>query len=130
MGNLAYVADEEAALQIIDVSNPASPVQVGGFDTRGSPHGVQVVGSLAYVADANWGLVILDMAEPPAIETYGLQDGGSLELIWNSAAVGMRLEWSDSLSPPNWQVLPGFEGTNRVVVFPVVGNRFYRLVRP
>ena len=33
-GNYAYVADG-AGLQVIDVSNPANPVRVGGYDTSG-----------------------------------------------------------------------------------------------
>ncbi len=32
-GTVAYVADDAAGLQIIDVSNPASPVRLGGYDT-------------------------------------------------------------------------------------------------
>ncbi len=34
-GNYAYVADENAGLQVIDVSNPANPQRVGGYDTSG-----------------------------------------------------------------------------------------------
>jgi len=29
MGNYAYIADNEAGLRIIDISNPASPQEVG-----------------------------------------------------------------------------------------------------
>ena len=32
-GSLAYVADGEAGLQIVDISNPAKPVRTGGYDT-------------------------------------------------------------------------------------------------
>jgi hypothetical protein len=32
-GNYAYVADGNAGLQVIDVSNPANPQRVGGYDT-------------------------------------------------------------------------------------------------
>ena len=45
MGTLAYLADYDAGLQILDVSNPARPLRVGGFDTRGFAMGVQVVGN-------------------------------------------------------------------------------------
>ena len=34
-GNYAYVADGVAGLQVIDVSNPANPQRVGGYDTSG-----------------------------------------------------------------------------------------------
>ena len=35
-GNYAYVADDAAGLQVIDVSNPANCVRVGGYDTSGT----------------------------------------------------------------------------------------------
>ena len=34
-GNYAYVADARAGLQVIDVSDPANPRRVGGYDTSG-----------------------------------------------------------------------------------------------
>ena len=51
VGNLAYVADYGAGLQILDVSNPAAVTRLGGYDTSGYACDVQVVGNLAYVAD-------------------------------------------------------------------------------
>ena len=35
---------------VIDVSNPASPQRVGGYDTSGEAYGVAVSGNFAYVA--------------------------------------------------------------------------------
>jgi DNA-binding beta-propeller fold protein YncE len=58
-GAYAYVADYEAGLQIIDVSDPAAPVRVGGYDTSGGAYGVAVAGRYVYVADDGGGLVIL-----------------------------------------------------------------------
>ncbi|MHB1035357.1 MAG: Ig-like domain-containing protein [Pirellulales bacterium] len=65
-GTLAYAADYDAGLVIIDVANPAVPVRLGGYDTSGCAYGVVVVGTLAYVADYNGGLVIIDVANPAA----------------------------------------------------------------
>ena len=39
-GNYAYVADWDAGLHVIDVSNPARPMRVGGYDTSGIAEGV------------------------------------------------------------------------------------------
>jgi hypothetical protein len=64
VGNLAYVADGRSGLQVLDVSNPAAPVRLGGYDTSGSAEGVQVVGNLAYVADGDSGLQVLDVSNP------------------------------------------------------------------
>ena len=55
-GNYAYVADEVAGLQVIDISNPANPQRVGGYDTAGGAAGVAVAGNYAYVADDAGGL--------------------------------------------------------------------------
>src|SRR5687768_11247915 len=48
-GNYAYVADRNGGLQVIDVSNPASPQRVGG--SSGVPWGVAVSGNYAYLAE-------------------------------------------------------------------------------
>jgi len=59
VGNLAYVANAWAGLQIIDVSAPLSPTLRGVYDTPGNAYGTQVEGSLVYVTDWNSGLQIL-----------------------------------------------------------------------
>ena len=41
---------------MIDVSNPANCVRVGGYDTSGYAFGVAVSGNYAYVADGDCGL--------------------------------------------------------------------------
>jgi hypothetical protein len=51
-GNHAFVADYTGGLQVIDVSDPANCVRVGGYDTPGSAHGahaVAVSGNYAFV---------------------------------------------------------------------------------
>ncbi|NJN66142.1 MAG: hypothetical protein HC884_05220 [Chloroflexaceae bacterium] len=64
---MAYVADYDDGLSIIDVSNPATAAEVGSFDTPGYAREVQIVGNLAYVADGTGGLQILRVSgnEPP-----------------------------------------------------------------
>jgi hypothetical protein len=54
-----YVADGGEGLQVMDVSNPASPIEVGFYNTAGFARGVYVSGSTIYVADSDGGLVIL-----------------------------------------------------------------------
>ncbi len=58
-GSYAYVADLDAGLRIINVSNPSSPYEVGYYDTPGYAWGVYVSGSYAYVADSDAGLRII-----------------------------------------------------------------------
>jgi len=62
-GALAYVADRESGLQILDVSNPASPTLRGAYDTPSHARAVCVRDTVAYVADYG-GLQILNVADP------------------------------------------------------------------
>jgi len=61
---LAYVADRNDGLRIINVANPASPFAVGAFDTPNQSMGVFVAGSYAHVADAGSGLRIINVGNP------------------------------------------------------------------
>ena len=73
-GNYAYVADGSAGLQVIGISNPASPTRVGGYDTSGSACGVAVSGSYAYVADGDSGLQVIDISNPASPTRVGGYD--------------------------------------------------------
>jgi hypothetical protein len=63
-GNYAYVADDDAGLRVISVSDPTHPSEVGYCDTPGGAFGVAVAGSFAYVADAGAGLRIISVSDP------------------------------------------------------------------
>ena len=62
-GNYAYVAASQG-LQVIDVSNPANPVWVGGYLTVGYALDIAVSGGYAYVADEWAGLQVIDVSDP------------------------------------------------------------------
>jgi len=62
VGDYAYVADDYAGLQIIDISTPSAPSLTGTYDTGDNAYGVYVSGSYAYVTDGNNGLYILDVS--------------------------------------------------------------------
>jgi hypothetical protein len=70
-GTLAYVADGEAGVRVIDVASPAAPREIGFVDTPGYAWGVFLAGSRLYVADGAAGLRILDVAEPAAAREVG-----------------------------------------------------------
>ncbi len=46
-GRYAYVAGVQAGLVVVDVTDPAHPRQVGGYDTPGAAYGVAVGGDYA-----------------------------------------------------------------------------------
>jgi hypothetical protein len=63
-GSIAYLADYEAGIRVLDVSNADQPALLGTFDTPGSAQDVWIVGSYAYVADGAAGLTIFDISTP------------------------------------------------------------------
>ena len=69
MAKYAYVIDGFSGLQIIDISNPASPIIVGRVETPGYTDGVYVKGNYAYVTNGSFGLQVINISNPasPAI---------------------------------------------------------------
>ena len=59
---------------MINVANPANPVEVGFYDTPGYAHGVAIAGSIAYVADGDAGLRVIDVANPANPVEVGFYD--------------------------------------------------------
>ena len=102
-GNYAYVADLTAGLQVIDVSNPANPQRVGGYDTSGSALGVAVSGNYAYVADGPWGLLILGPRTPRI--TAITRTAGTATVYYTNTIPGTNytLEYRTNLTAGNWQ---------------------------
>ena len=68
-GSYVYVADGSSGLQVIDISDLASPVIIGSVETPYYALGVYISGSYAYVADGYSGLQVIDISDPsnPAI---------------------------------------------------------------
>lgn len=64
IGGHAYVADGRDGLRVIDIRDPANPVQVGFYDTIGEATGVVLSGSRAFVADGTGGLRVIDVSDP------------------------------------------------------------------
>ena len=62
-GQYAYVVAGEDGIRIIDVSDPVSPQEIGGFDTPGKAREVAIAGHYAFVADES-SLRIVDVADP------------------------------------------------------------------
>jgi len=69
-GNMAYVADNEY-IRVLDVSNPASPSEIGKLDIQGSAYEVEIEGSVAYVANGNSGVAAVDISNPSSLSVIG-----------------------------------------------------------
>jgi len=62
-GNYAYVSNS-GGLQILDVSNPASPSLVGSCNTPGSAGDIHLNGNTIYIANGSTGLQAVDISIP------------------------------------------------------------------
>jgi hypothetical protein len=74
---LAYVADGQGGLQIVDISNPESTYVVGNYVTYGwDANGVAVRDTFAYIAlsPSGGGLLVLSIADPTS-PLFLVQDG-------------------------------------------------------
>jgi hypothetical protein len=84
-GNHAYLTTTSTTSNfvVVDISNPASPAQVGVLTLAGNLNAVHVVGSYAYVAstDNNKELIVVNVTNPAAPT-----EAGSLNMTGNSDA--------------------------------------------
>jgi hypothetical protein len=71
-GNYAYVAAGPDGLRIIDVADPARPIETGQVATPPQANDVAVAGGYAYVAAAYAGTRIIDVADPAQPVEVGL----------------------------------------------------------
>ena len=64
-GTRAYIANYDAGLQIVDVSDASNPVAMSTFDTSGFAFNVAVStdGNTVYIADEEIGLQVVDVAD-------------------------------------------------------------------
>jgi len=79
----AYLAHGKAGLQILDISNPASPTKVSALDIAGAAKDIFISGGYAFIA-AERGLIVVDVSNPlsPA-------PAGSYENAGSSSGIAM-----------------------------------------
>ncbi|MBK8904573.1 MAG: hypothetical protein IPM53_25570 [Anaerolineaceae bacterium] len=74
------VGDGNGGLYIFDVSNPATPVEVGKYSTTNPVFSVMVVGNFAYTANGQGGLRLIDIHDPTLPAEISFQNiGGSAQ---------------------------------------------------
>lgn len=83
VGELAYVADGFAGLQIYAIGDATQPTLVGGVDTNGRASDVVVVGDVCFVADASGGLDLIDISDP------------SVPVQFDERSLGGAVAWLD-----------------------------------
>ncbi|QTA89904.1 hypothetical protein [Desulfonema magnum] len=73
-GNTGYVADGSSGLQIIALSDSASPAVIKSVNLPDKAYGVAVSGNIAYVANGSGGLVVTDIETPSDAVVIASQD--------------------------------------------------------
>jgi len=66
---LVYLADLNAGVVVVDVSNPAEPQRVGGYAVGAL--GIALQGTYAYVACGGNGVHVLDITDPTSPRRVG-----------------------------------------------------------
>jgi hypothetical protein len=101
-------------LQVLDITNPASPALAGSYDTPGSAFGVAIDGDHAYVADYFSGLEVLEVFQ----RRYDLESnigrslrlgnsGYTIEQVRLTATQTEVIRWELSADGgTNWQEVP------------------------
>lgn len=64
LDNYAYVSAETSGLQIIDISDPTSPLLIGSYNAQGCVWRVQVSNKYAYIAVGDSSIQIVDISDP------------------------------------------------------------------
>ncbi len=121
-GEYAYVAFG-SGLRILDISNPANPIDTGYRDQAGPSGAVSVSGRYAYVAYAPCtSLRILDLANPTNPVTVSQIPGS-----WNCVTVSGRYLFLSPYSTPNSgvSIYNIFDPANPVVLGQIASDCFY-----
>jgi hypothetical protein len=91
-GHYAYVANGDAGLLVLDVTDPVAPLPSGEYDVDGYVTDVKLVDQYAFVAAGRAGLVVFDKSDPKALQTVG---------AWKEARAATSLAMQDGIAYVN-----------------------------
>ena len=91
-GSTAYLADGPYGLRVVDVTNPAAPLEIAHAFDMNYAYAVAVSGRYAYIAAAGAGLLVVDVSDP----AYPVELGG-YDTAWRCAVA-----WLCSMTWLTW----------------------------
>ena len=131
-GALACMADGDAGLQMISLTNPASPVWLGSFNIGDWANGVAVAGDVACVAAGGSGLQVISISNPASPvrlggyvtsgNAFGVAIDGALAFVAVGAA---GLQIISLTNPTNPILLGGLDTDGWAIGVAVVGAVAY-----
>ncbi|NPD88148.1 MAG: hypothetical protein HGN29_05475 [Asgard group archaeon] len=63
-GNIAFIANDQGGLSVVNVTDTSNPIRIGVRDTPGTSSNLVVAGDYVYLADGENGLVVINIANP------------------------------------------------------------------
>ena len=63
-GNYAYFIERVTGLEIVDISNPFSPIFITTFKSPGNCYDIKIADDIAYIAEGNPGVSVISVANP------------------------------------------------------------------
>jgi hypothetical protein len=88
-GKLAFVAAGGAGLRVVDIGDPARPMEIGAWDSPGYASGIAVDGNTAYLADGPFGLAVVDVSDPTQPRPTG--SAYAMEYAYGVAFIGRQV---------------------------------------
>jgi parallel beta-helix repeat protein len=104
-GSVAHVADGPGGLRLVDLRDPATPVEIASLFDLHRIVDVAVGGGRAYVAAADEGLLVVDVSDPTAPKELG-------RLFTGGYAFGVATDGNRVLLADGWGGLRVIDATN------------------
>ncbi len=126
VGDLAYVADGYSGLRVIDVSNPALPVEIGALETPGYAEGVEVMNTLAFGPHEAPPAFDLTIPWVFLISHRDVNGDGNKDLLSHYENEETGIAMGDTEACLTGETLDGtpFEGCDAIHTLPACGHGF------
>ena len=86
-GGIAYVADYDAGMQVINVTDPRSPTSLSSYINNTTICEVWVDGHIAYIADRGYGIQIVNVTDPRSPALLGNYNTGDAYDLWVDGSI-------------------------------------------
>jgi len=98
-GNIAYLANYNYGLEVMDFSNPLAPVSLASVSMPGTVRSVVVSGDLALLAANDAGIVVVDISDPASPSVIGSCSlgGYARDLVAGGDLVYVSVEQGEAL---------------------------------
>ncbi|MHA1556777.1 MAG: LVIVD repeat-containing protein [Candidatus Heimdallarchaeota archaeon] len=126
-GEIAYVANGNKGLEIINISNPSRPKQIANILTQGDANDVFIYGTMAYVSQAYYGVALINISSPtsPIMKSTITPGGDTLDVgihanILRIATANNGIHLYEVSDPENPLFISSWKGANEISGISVV----------